>query len=271
MRKLGLAAFLAAAVLSFGCALTDYPVIFDSRGADGNAVLQSFYDKAYVLPTSQVATIWNDGSDELYTEVTQDWKGDQYLYTFNNFDPTSTVLMLDQTYCDPLRQSNCAVITSWNPDTSADNPFDYALDTTCSGARSISLLLQQSERIGECGSGLWADKQGLAYQFSTLEKVNFRGTDYYHLPIDGSVASFGVTGQDGAQTTMPVFGRFNAYLDHRLRTVIPMTPNTRYQLNWLNNWVAAHGNQVSVDLTYGSLNANFKASIRGLSDALNRL
>jgi hypothetical protein len=59
MRKLVFAAL--AVVVMAGCAVTDYPVIFDSRGADGDGVLQSFYDKAYIIPTSSVATIWDDG------------------------------------------------------------------------------------------------------------------------------------------------------------------------------------------------------------------
>lgn len=271
MRKLSVAVFLAAIVLSIGCATTDYPVIFDTRGADANAVLQSFYDKAYIIPSSQVATIWSDGTDELYTEVTQDWKGDQWLYTYDNFDPTATVEFLNQTYCDPVRQTNCALATAWNPDTADDQMFDYTYDTTCAGARSLSLLVSYSSRIGECGSGIWADKQGAAYEFSNLNVVTFRGKNFYHLPIDSSVASFAVRGQDGAQQTMPIFGRFNAYVDNSFRTAVPITPNAKYQLNWLSNWVAAHGHSLDVNLTYGSLNSNFKVNVTSVQDALNRL
>jgi len=271
MRKLSFAAFLAAVVLSLGCAITDYPVIFDTRGADANAVLQSFYDKAYVIPSSQVATIWADGTDELYTEVTQDWKGDQFLYTFDNFDATASVEFLDQTYCDPVRQSNCAITTAWNPDDASDVQFDYTYDLSCTGARSLSLLVGYSSRIGECGSGIWADKQAAYYEFSTLSKVTFRGKDYYHLPIDNSIATFAITGADGAQSTMPIFGRFNAYVDDRLRTAFPITPNAKYQLRWLDNWVAGHGSQINMNVTYGSLNTNFHMNVTSVQNALNRL
>ena len=285
MRKLLCAAFGAAILLSLGCAVTDYPVIFDTRGADSNAVMQSFYDQAYIIPSGSVATIWTDGSDELYTEVTQDWKGDQWLKTYNNFDASGVINFLDQTYCDPVRQDNCAIATSWNPDlpnayphgdqaagyNNVDDPFDYTADTTCTGYRSLSLLLSMSSRLGECGSGIFADKQAAAYEFSTLEKVNFRGKDYYHLPIDSSVASFAVTGQDGASTTMPIFGRFNGYIDEHMRTVIPVTPNAKFQLRWLGNWTAAHGSQINMNMTYGSMNVNFKVNVTTVDNALDRL
>lgn len=280
MRKLLCTAFLAAVVLSLGCAITDYPVITDTRGADANGVMVSFYDKAYIIPSGQIATLWADGSDELYTLVAQDWKGDQWLYTYNNFDPSSAFNFLEQTYCDPTRQSNCAAVVAWNPDlpgypygsgNEVDDVFDYVWDTSCSGARSLSLLVSYSSRpLGECGSGIWADKQAAYYEFANLETVNFRGNQYYHLPIDNSVASFSLTGQDGATGTMPVFGRFNAYIDSKLRMALPVTPNAQFQLRWINNWVASHGNYIDMDVTYGSLTANFKVNVTSVENTLGR-
>lgn len=292
MRKLLCTAFLAAVVLSLGCAITDYPVITDTRGADANGVLVSFYDKAYIVPVAgQAATLWEDGTEENYTQLTQDWKGDQWLYTYVNFDPTGAVQFLDQTYCDPVRQTNCSIITAWNPDLpnayphgdqnagydNADDPFDYVLDENCAGLRSLSYVVSLSTREGdargvaECGSAIWADKQSAAYEFSLLETVNFRGRDYYHLPIDNSVAAFSLVGQDGAQGQMPVFGRFNAYIDRKLRTVFQVTPNARFQLRWIDNWVATHGNYIDVDATYGSLTMNYKVNVTTMKNALDRI
>lgn len=289
MRKLLYIAFFAAVIMSLGCAITNYPVIFDTRGADADGVLDGQYDKALILPDDyygQTATIWEDGSDELFTLVTQNWTGDQYLYTYNNFDPSGVINFLDHTYCDPTRNSaDCAITTAWNPDlpdayphgdqgagyNNVDDPFDYELDMSCSGARSLSLLASYDYRLGECGSGMWADRQGAAYEFSLLEKTNYRGKSYYHLPIDASVASFAVLGEDGAQADMPIYGRFNAYLDERLRTVIPMTPNAKYQLRWIDSWVNAHGHFAEVTTTYGSLNATFKLNVTSVKGALDRL
>lgn len=285
MRKVMVFSFLAAVVLSLGCAVTNYPVIFDSRGADGNAVAQSFYDPAYIIPSAQIATIWADGSDELFSEVTQSWTGDQWLYTYNNFDPTASVLFLDQTYCDPVFGQNCRIVTSWNPDlpdayphgdqsagyNNVDNIFDYIWDQNCQGSRSLSLLLSMGSRIGECGSGIMADKQGAAYEFSLLEKVNFRGVQYYHVPIDSSVASFSITGANGVTSEVPIFGRFNTYLDNKLHMAVPVTPNAAYEMRWLNNWVKSNGSYIDMNGTYGSLNFNIKASLYGVNNALGQM
>ncbi|MBP7148963.1 MAG: hypothetical protein KBD01_15640 [Acidobacteria bacterium] len=270
MKKVLLAAVLAA--LSLGCAVTDYPVIVDSRGADDDGVAQGQYDLAYIAIPSQIATIWDDGSDELFSLVSQDWKGDQWLKTFNNFDPTATILFRDQTYCDPnYDKSLCPLSVAWNPDTADDDPFDYTFDPSCSGARSLSMLAQYTSRYGECGSGWMADKQAALYEFSQLQTVEFMGKQVYHLPIDASVASFQFTGEDGIVGDMKVFGRFNAYIDQHFRTAFPMTPNARYQLRALDQWIKAHGHRIDVDLTYGSLSANLKISVTSLQAALDRL
>ncbi len=278
MKKLLLIALLAA--FSLGCAVTDYPVIFDSRGADGNGVMTGQYDLAYIT-TSQVATLWDDGSDELFTLVSQDWKGDQWLKTYNNFDPSGAINFLDQTYCDPTFDSSfCAIATAWNPDLpnayphgdqgagygNVDDPFDYVADFNCNGARSLSLLVSYTSRYGECGSSVWADRQGAAYEFSLLDKVNFRGQSVYHIPVDSTVASFTVNGSE-----MPVYGRFNMYMNDKLQVAFPMTPNARYQLNAINRVIERDGHFMDVNMTYGSLNANFKVNVTTVQNALDRL
>lgn len=270
MKKVLLTVLVAA--FSLGCAVTDYPVIFNTSGADDLGVMQGQYDPAYIVSSAQVATIWSNGSDNLFTVVSQDWEGDQWLKTYNNFDPTASVLFLNQTYCDPaFDKTNCAVVVAWNPDIPADNVFDYTFNTSCSGARSLSLLVSNTSRIGECGSGVWADRQGAAYEFSNLAKANYHGQSYYHIPVDNTTATFQVTGGDGAVSSMPVYGRFNTYLNDQLGLAVPMTPNMRYQLNWLQNWTSAHGSNVQLNLQYGALNANFNLNVRGVAGALNRL
>lgn len=284
MKKVLLAALFAA--LSLGCAITDYPVIFDSSGATGDGVMDGQYDLAYVRNTSQVATIWDDGSDLLFTLVSQHWTGDQWLKTFNNYDPTGSILFLDQTYCDPTFASSfCAIAVAWNPDLphgyphgdqsagyeNVDDPFDYIYNPSCSGARSLSMLAQYTSRYGECGSGFAADKQGLAYEFSLLERVEFMGQEWYHMPIDSSIASLRFTGEDGVVEDMRVFGRYNAYIDDDMRTAIPVTANARYQLRALEQFVQAHGHRIDVNLTYGTFNVSFLANVTTVQNALDRL
>jgi len=265
MKKVLLTAILA--VLALGCAITDYPVIFDTRGADDNGVMFGQYDLAYIIPSGQVATLWDDGSDELFTLVSQDWIGDQWLKTYDNFDPTQTIMFLDQTYCDPTYdKSFCAITVAWNPDIAGDDTFDYVLNMDCQGARSLSVLASMGSRLGECGSGVWADKQGLAYEFSLMDRVTFRNQSVYHLPIDSTVATFEVNGENA-----PIFGRYNMYVDQKLRLMVPVTPNFKYQLQWLDKYTQANGNDLDVNLTYGALNANLKLSITSVAGALDRI
>jgi hypothetical protein len=279
MKKILLIALLAA--ISLGCAVTDYPVIFDDRGADDDGVMSGQYDLAFII-TSQVATIWDDGTDELFTLVSQNWTGDQWLKTYNNFDGSGLVTFLDQTYCDPTFDSSfCAIALAWNPDlpnayphgdqgagyNNVDVPFDYILDLNCNGARSLSLLISYTSRyFGECGSSVWADRQGAAYEFSLLDKVNFRGKSVYHIPVDSTVASFTVNGAE-----MPIYGRFNLYMNDRFQVAFPVTPNARYQLNAIDRVIQRDGHFMDVNMTYGSLSANFKVNVTTVQNALDRL
>jgi hypothetical protein len=270
MRNLAYLAFTVLLVAAFGCAITNYPVMFDTRGPDDNQIVDSFYDKAYIVPSGQVATIYDDGSDELFTLVAQDWRGDQWLYTYNNFDPSGIVTFLDQTYCDPTRQSDCALATAWNPDlpeaypfgsspiNGTDDPFDYVFDESCSGARSLSLLVSQGTRFGECGSGVWADKQAAAAEFAALDVTTFQGREFYSLPLDSRNTSLRVNSlMDDASANAPIFGRFQGYVDNELRLAVPMTPNAKYQAKWFANWIANHGAWNEIELTHNGLTANF--------------
>jgi hypothetical protein len=282
MRKLLYAALIGAFVLSLGCAITNYPVMYDDAGAADDFVVDSWYDKAYIIPSGGVATLWPDGSDELFTLVAQNWTGDQTLYTYNNYDPSSALNFLDQTYCDPTNQDDCAIWTASNPDlpdaypfgekNGMDDIFDGVYDGSCFGSRSLSILVSYGSRIGECGSGFWAeDKQGTAFELSILEQVEWRGATWYHLPVDSSLMSVEMTDMNGNSTMMPIFGRYNGYFDEYLRLAIPVTPNARYQMRWLNQWLANHGNFASIDITYGSVTANYEVNIEGVQNALGRL
>jgi hypothetical protein len=274
MKKFVYVAILLAVAVSLGCAVTDYPVIFDSAGPWENSVLDGQYDQAYIVPTSQVATIWDDGSDELYTLVAQDWKGDQWLYTYNNYDPTGAVLLLDQTYCDPNHGDDCFIAKAWNPDypnaypwngqdssNEADDPFDYVADPDCQGYRSLSMLLEQGTRMMECGSGIMDDRQNAFFEYSLLEKTTFRGREVYSLPVDANIAQLTVRGVDDFVSQMPVYGRYEFYLDQDLRLAVPMTPNMEYQLDWLQSFAAQHGDALRLQLHYGSLQAEYRGRL----------
>ncbi len=265
MKKILLGALLLATVAA-GCAITDYPVITDRRGGFEGVIRTGH--KAYVLPTSQVATIFDDGSDELFSMVYQNQYGDQKLYTFNNFDPTASVLFLDQTYCD-WRYEGCEIVRAWNPANGAiDDIFDYEFFPDCSGARSLSLLVSQTSRLAECGDRLFAaDKQSLMGEFAGLATTTWRGDTAYVLPINADTTSIALDG-----VAFPIYGQITGFVTDRFNLVLPMTPNVRHELAWLTDFVAKNGRQANMTISYGSINANVNVAFAadGLAYNLNR-
>lgn len=273
MKKVLYTAFLAAVVMSLGCAVTNYTLITDSAGPYGDVVVDSFYDKAYIIPSGQVATTGADGSDELYSLVVQEWDGDRRISTYSNFDPTASVVFLDQQYCDPTRQSDCAITVANDPElpdaypfssspiNPSDDPFDYAFDTSCSGADALSILLSQTSRIGECGSGVWNDKQVAYGEFSTLNITDFQGQLMYDVPVSNSTMSLELTNVNGQATPFNILGTSQAYLDSQLRLLWVKSPVDQYNLRQLNAWSQANGHDAQVAVTYGSLSANFNLKL----------
>jgi hypothetical protein len=265
MKKLLLSA-LVLALAAAGCAVTDYPVITDDRGSYSGVIRTGH--KAYVVPTSQIATIWDDGSDELFSMVYQNQYGDQSLYTFNNFDFTASVLFLDQTYCD-WRYTGCEIARAWNPaNANLDEPFDYEFFPDCSGARSLSLLVSQSSRLAECGDKLpMADKQSLMGEFAALATTTWRGKVAYLLPINADTTSISLNGVNA-----PLYGQLTTFVTDDLNLVVPATPNVRHELRWLADYVAQNGNRANVTLTYGSISANIEMAFAaaGINYNLNR-
>jgi hypothetical protein len=265
MKKLLLGA-LVLALAATGCAVTDYPVITDDRGSYSGIIRTGH--KAYVVPTSQIATIYDDGSDELFTMVYQSQYGDQKLYTFNNFDPTASVVLMDQTYCD-WRYDGCEILRAWNPaNANIDDPLDYEFFPDCSGARSLSLLVGQSSRLAECGDKmLMADKQGVMAEFANLATTTWRGGVAYVLPINAENTSVSMDG-----VSAPIYGQFTAFVTGGMDLVVPATPNLRHELNWLANHVGKYGNEANVTLTYGSVSAQLRMafSAAGIHHNLNR-
>jgi len=271
MKKLLFGAILLALVAA-GCAITDYPVITDTRG-DYSGVIRTGH-KAYIIPSGSVASIYPDGSDELFSLVYQNQYGDQKIYTFNNFDPTGAVNFMDQTYCD-WRYDGCEITRSWNPaNSTVDSTFDYEFFPDCSGARSLSLLLSMSSRYyGECGDRAFAaNKQAVAAEFANLATTSWRGGNAYIIPIDASNTTVTLSSNSGANASLPIYGSFNAFVNDKMQIMLPMTPNMRHELQFLSNWASQNGNQTTMSVTYGSMTGSYNLGLSpgGLNYNLNR-
>lgn len=258
MKKILYSLLCLALLTSLGCAVTNYGVITDNRG-DYSGVIRTMH-KAYIVPTSQVATIWSDGTDELFSMVYQNQYADRHIYTFNNYDPTGAVTFMDQTYCD-WRYEGCEITRATDPHQDwLDDPFDYEYFGDCSGARSLSLLVSQTSRLGECGDRIFRDLQDLGAEFAELPTTSFRGETAYLVPMNAGNTSINLINGDTA-TSMPLYGQFTGFLTEKLQFVVPMTPNMKLQLGWLANYSATNGNLATVEITYGSLQGTVDLAI----------
>ena len=247
--------------LALGCAVTDYPIVTDDRG-DYSGVIRTGH-KAYIQPSTQAATIWSDGTDEIFSMVYQNSYGDQKLYSHNNFDPSGSVFVLDQTYCD-WKFDGCEFIRAWNP-VQNDEPYDYELFEDCSGARSLTFLVAYTSRIGECGDafrGFRANLQELAEAFSNLPTTTWRGEQAYQVPLDATNFSVTLVSASGESSVMPVFGRYDLLLTERFEMAAAMTPNARHQISWIANWVAENGPQATLRYQYEGVQSAYEVRFR---------
>jgi hypothetical protein len=271
MKKLLFGAFVLAMIASLGCAITNYPVLLDSRG-DYSGVIRTGH-KAYITPTGDIALIYADGSDNLFSMVYQNNYGDQKLYTFNNFDPSASVLFLDQTYCD-WRYNGCEIWRAWNPHQSnVDNVFDGEYFPNCSGARSLSSLISYSSRMKECGDRVFThDLQGMYGNFANLATTTWRGQTAYIVPIDNSNTSMTLTSNGGLTTAIPLYSAKTAIITDRLQMVYPVNPNDRMNLRWLQSWINDNGSQAVLNVTYGGVNGSARVGFKqgGIVHNLNR-
>jgi hypothetical protein len=148
MRKGFYFLFMLTLMAGVGCAITDYGVITDNNQSNAASGVVNTQGKAHVRETSQIATIWPDGTDELFTFVDQQSDGTATLTTYNNFSSGSEPTFHDDLYCNP-DWSGCSIFTA--KDNNDSNLFDGRSNANCTGARSLSLLLGTGRYYGECG------------------------------------------------------------------------------------------------------------------------
>lgn len=249
MKKLLICALAMALLAAAGCHVTDYAVITDDRGGF-SGVIRTGHD-AYLVPTGQVATTGADGSDELINLVYQSGFGDQRLSTKNNFDPTASVLFVDQQYCD-WRFLDCHIAQSWNPASGPDDPFDYEGFTDCAGFDSLSLLVDQSaSRIGECGDRFWshqdlANNQNWADLFASLPTTTWRGDPAYVVNMNAAKMAITLNGE----VNMPIVGNSVGFMDEEMRFVLPLNGQHRIMLQYMRTFIDQNGPAMEATISY---------------------
>lgn len=248
-------------LLMAGCEITNYPLITDQRGGYAGVIRTGH--KAYIKQENRHATIWPDGSDETFSMVYQNSYGDRKIYNFNNFDPTASVIFLDDTYCD-WRYEGCALSIAWDPHQDAlDDPFDHVHYLDCSGTRSVCLVLSYSSRFGECGDGLFGFGQGqeMAAEFADLPVTQWRGERAYVLPVDSSNTSVILDTPEGGSYSLPIYGRHDAVVTERLDVITLARPSVKAELRWMLSWVEQNGPRARVTVDYGSVSATVDVEI----------
>lgn len=145
MRKLFYAGFCLVLAIGVGCAITDYELMYDSYSGE----IINTNGKAKLIPSSQVALIWSDGADNLFSMVDQKANGDRTLTTYN-FYTTDGTYFWDTMYCSP-DWTGCSIWTAPDPEVGDVDPFDGSWNQNCSGSRSLYYLVATTRYYGECG------------------------------------------------------------------------------------------------------------------------
>jgi len=151
MRYLLFVALSALVIAGLGC-LTDYGIITDndqSRPGVNDGPIVNTNGKAHVKEAYRGATIWPDGTDELFSFVDQKSDGTATITTYNNYSTGSEPIFHDDLYCN-TSWTGCSIFTA--PDDNDENLFDGRWNPSCSGARSLSILYSTGRYYGECGS-----------------------------------------------------------------------------------------------------------------------
>lgn len=218
MKKMFYLGFCLVLAMGVGCAITDYEVITDNDqtlNGQGSGVVNTS-GKAHVRESSQVATLWADGNDELIWFVDQKANGDQTLSTYNNFSTVSgQPTFHDDLYCNPDWQG-CAITTAPNPAAGDVDPFDYSYNANCSGARSLSVLLGTTRYYGECGRA----RMSLSDRISLINSARLGqnlGLEGMFFDLNHSNLTISVDNKAGFVSTLPVNASSSLFLSYQGR------------------------------------------------------
>jgi hypothetical protein len=235
MKKLLL--FAVALTTGFGCAITNYSLITDNDIGGGAVNTQG---KAYIRQSSQVATTYPDGSDNLMWFVDQNAAGDRVLTTYNFFT-TNGFIFKDDIYCSPDK-SGCAVLTAQDPETGDADIFDYTFNANCSGIRSLSLLLSTSRYYGECGRA-GGDRMQKALSFvgqMTPETIN--GKTWLKGVLNSTNTTYILNNHNGSSAAFAPAGDVTVLVNgsQRRAEIGMQNPVLRQSLQQVRGWLTSH-------------------------------
>ena len=255
MKKFVVAAFVAAAALGFGCAITNYELITDNDV--GGTVNTN--GKAYIRQFIQIATTWPDGVDNMIWFVDQKANGDRELTTYN-FATTADDLFKDDSYCSP-DWVGCALVTAPDPEIGDVDIFDYRLNSNCSGFRSLAYLVSTTRYYGECGRIVNGDRSvKLLALGNEMSPVQLNGQTWLRTNLNALNTSLVVNNHNGSAFQVPMTGQVGVSFNlAKRRMILDMTnPNNRNAMQAFNNWNSAHpGPYVDATFTVAGVSQTF--------------
>lgn len=248
MKKLFVFGFAAAAAMGFGCAVTNYDLITDN---DQGGVVNT-NGKAYIRQSSQVATNWPDGNDNLVWFVDQKANGDRTLTTYNYATSATGDPFKDDLYCSP-DWNGCAIVTADDPQVGDVDDFDYRANVNCTGYRSLSVLVSTTRYYGECGRAAATDRNmrmiGLANQ---MTPVAYKGATWLRSNLNALNTSIRFDNNNGSVYALPMTSQIGVMANFaQRRMILDLTnPNNRNLAQSAINWNKAHpGPSVTATIT----------------------
>ena len=266
MRKFVVMAFVAAAAMGFGCALTNYELITDNDV--GGTVNTN--GKAYVRQFAQFATEWPDGVDNFIWFADQRANGDRTLTTYN-WETTIDNLFKDDLYCSP-EWNGCALVTANDPEVGDVNDFDYAYNPNCSGFRSLAFLVSTTRYYGECGRIAAGDRSVKLIQLANeMKPVTINGATWLRSNLNALNTSIVVDNKNGSAFAVPMTGQVGLSFNlAKKRMILDMTnPNNRNVLQSFLNWNRAHpGPSVDATITINGVASSFHVKAAANANSL---
>jgi hypothetical protein len=226
-----------AMAMGFGCAITNYSLITDND-IGGGAVNTN--GKATIRQSSQVATTYPDGSDNLQWFVDQNQAGDRVLTTYNFFT-TSGSPFRDDLYCSPDK-TGCAVVTAQDPEVGDADIFDYSWNQNCTGSRSLSLLLSTSRYYGECGRANGDRMQKALSLVSQMTPETINGKTWLKGVLNSTNTTYILNNHNGASAAFAPAGDITVLFNgsQRRAQIGMQNPVTRQSLQAVRGWLTSH-------------------------------
>jgi hypothetical protein len=258
-------AFAASLLLGAGCALTNYELITDG---DGNVV--NTKGNAYIKQFFQTATAYPDGTDNLIWYVDQKANGDRKLSTVNYFTTGTAEPFKDDLYCSP-DWSGCKVATANDPEVGDVDDYDYAVNPSCSGYRSLSLLVSTTRYYGECGKTRASSRSlKMLALASTMTPVQINGATWLRGSLNALNTSLVLNNRNGSACTLPITSEIGVTANFATRRLILdlTNPNNRSLAENAINWSNAHPG-VGVEATLRVNGSDFVFHTKLMNNARN--